>query len=488
VTTADFVRHALDWAFVVCLAYMVGIYAFSLVLAVVSARESRSLIAESDGEDYAALAESPFSIPVSVIAPVFNEEVVVAGTVTSLLAVEYPEFQVVVVNDGSTDGTLEVLKQAFQLEPVLVPRQDNVATRLVRAAYRSRADPRLLVIDKVNGGKADALNCGLSYSRYRYLCCVDGDTFYNPDALLRAMRLVVKDPARILGVTSMISVSRHPEAEPRAEKGSVHFDASPILGFQQLDYVRSFLSNRLGWSRLNFMLCSSGAFALWRRDTIIAAGGFSREFSCEDIEINFRIHERFLREKQPYRILALSDMIARTEAPTSAEALIRQRARWQRVVLETVWHYRRMFANRKYGSVGLVGMPYYVFAEALAVVFHALAIVAFIGAAVFGQLEFLSFVYLIAIMALSIGILSVVALMIQDLSFRELEYSTLLRLALLAPFDMFLYRPLIFAAEMKGMFQYLRGSKAWDKYKRNVRPEGHGSIARNGTALGSESK
>jgi poly-beta-1,6-N-acetyl-D-glucosamine synthase len=466
----DFVRHVLDWAFVVCLAYLSGVYLFHVFLTAVSARESRSLIAESDGEDYAALAESPFSIPVSVLAPVFNEAVVVIGTVTSLLALEYPEFEVVVVNDGSTDATLEVLKQAFQLEPVLVPRQDIVATEPVRAAYRSRTDPRLLVIDKVNGGKADALNCGLDYARYRYLCCVDGDTFYSPDALLRAMRLVVKDPARILGVTSMISVSRHPEAEPRAEKGSVHFDASPIMGFQQLDYVRSFLSNRLAWSRLNFMLCSSGAFALWRRDTIAALGGFSRDFSCEDIELNFRIHEHFLREKRPYRILALSDMIARTEAPSNAEALIRQRARWQRVVLETVWHYRKMFANPTYRTVGLIGMPYYVFAEALAVVFHALAIIALIAAVVFGLIEIAAFAYFIAIVALSIGILSVAALLIQDLSFRELEYSTLVRLALLAPLDLFLYRPIIFAAELRGMFQYLRGSKAWDKFKRNVRP------------------
>lgn len=467
----SFLRHALDWAFVACFAYTLSIYVFYLFLAAFSARESRSLIAGSDGEDYAALAESPFSIPVSVIAPVFNEEVVVIGAVRSLLALDYPEFEVVVVNDGSTDRTLDLLKNAFQLDPVLVPRQDIVATGLVRAAYRSRADPRLLVIDKVNGrGKADALNCGLNYSRYRYLCCVDGDTFYSPDALLRAMRLVVKDPARIIGVTSMISVSRHPEADPRAEKGSVHFDASPILGFQQLEYVRSFLLNRLAWSRLNFMLCSSGAFALWRRDIIVAVRGFSHEFSCEDIEMNFRVHERFLRENRPYRILALSDTMARTEAPSNAQALIRQRARWQRVVIETVWHYRKMFANPRYRSVGLIGMPYFVFAEALAVVIQVLAIIVLIAAIVFGLIEIAAFAYLIAIFALSIGILSLVALLIQDLSFRDLEYSTLVRLALLAPFDLFLYRPLILVAEVKGVFQYLRGNKAWDKFKRNVRP------------------
>jgi biofilm PGA synthesis N-glycosyltransferase PgaC len=466
----DLVRHALDWAFVVSLAYLLSVYFFYLFLAVVSARESRTLLAESDGEDYGALADSPFSIPVSVIAPVFNEEVVVIGAVRSLLALAYPEFEVVVVNDGSTDGTLELLRREFDLEPHLAAHQEIVAAGPVRSAYRSRSSPKLLVIDKINGGKADALNCGLNYARYRYLCCIDGDTFYNPEALLRAMRLVVKDPARIIGVTSMISVSRHPETEPRAEKGSVHFDASPILGFQQLDYVRSFLSNRLAWSRLNFMMCSSGAFAIWRRDTIVDVGGFSREFSCEDIEMNFRIHERFLRENRPYRILALSDMVARTEGPSTAEALIRQRVRWQRVVIETVWHYRKMFANPRYRSVGLIGMPYYVFTEALAVVFQALAVIALIAAAVFGLMEIAAFAYLIAIMALLIGILSLAALLIQDLSFRELEYSTLVRLALLAPLDLFLYRPLIFVAEVKALFQFLRGNKAWDKFKRNVRP------------------
>ena len=466
----DFVRHALDWAFVVSIAYLLSVYAFYLFLAAVSARESRVLLAESDGEDYGALADSPFSIPVSVIAPVFNEEVVVIGTVKSLLALEYPEFEVVVVNDGSTDRTLELLKREFNLEPQLAACQEIIDTGLVRAAYRSRSDRKLLVIDKINGRKADALNCGLNYARYRYLCCVDGDTFYSPDALLRAMRLVVKDPARIIGVTSMIAVSRHPEAEPRAQRGTVRVDASPILGFQQLEYVRSFLTNRLAWSRLNFMLCSSGAFAVWRRDTVVAVKGFSREFTCEDVELNFRIHERFLREDRPYRILALSDMVARTEAPSDAAALVRQRGRWQRVIMETVWHYRRMFANPRYRSVGLIGMPYYVFAEALAVVFQTLAIIALIAATVFGLLEILTFVQLVAIMALLIGILSLAGLLIQDLSFRELEISTLVRLTALAPLDLFIYRPLIFVAEMKGLFQYLQGNKDWDKFKRNVRP------------------
>jgi biofilm PGA synthesis N-glycosyltransferase PgaC len=466
----DFVRHALDWAFVVSIAYLLSVYAFYLFLAAVSARESRVLLAESDGEDYGALADSPFSIPVSVIAPVFNEEVVVIGTVKSLLALEYPEFEVVVVNDGSTDRTLELLKREFNLEPHLAACQEIIDTGLVRAAYRSRSDRKLLVIDKINGGKADALNCGLNYARFRYLCCVDGDTFYSPDALLRAMRLVVKDPARIIGVTSLISVSRHPEAEPHAQRGTVRVDASPIVGFQQLEYVRSFLTNRLAWSRLNFMLCSSGAFAVWRRDTVVAVKGFSREFTCEDVELNFRIHERFLREDRPYRILALSDMVARTEAPSDTAALVRQRGRWQRVIMETVWHYRRMFANPRYRSVGLIGMPYYVFAEALAVVFQTLAIIALIAATVFGLLEILTFVQLVAIMALLIGILSLAGLLIEDLSFRELEISTLVRLTALAPLDLFIYRPLIFVAEMKGLFQYLQGNKDWDKFKRNVRP------------------
>ncbi len=469
--SAEFVRPLLDWAFVVCLGYALLVYLFYAFLAAVSARASRTLMAESEGEDYGALADSSFSIPVSVIAPVYNEEVVVIGTVKSLLALAYPEFEVVVVNDGSTDRTLELLKREFELEPHLVSRHDIVATERVRATYRSRTDPKLLVIDKANGrGKADPLNCGLNYARYRYVCCVDGDTFYSPEALLRAMRLVVKDPARVVGVTSMISVSSHPEQDPRTHKDPTRFDTSPIIGFQQLEYVRSFLTNRLAWSWFNFMMCSSGAFALWRRDIVVAVGGFSRNFTCEDIEISFRIHEYFLRRGLPYRILALSDTIARTEAPSTAAALVSQRARWQRVIVETVWHYRGMLANPKYKSVGLIGMPYYVLAEALAVVFQALALVALALAAVFGLIELPSFLRLLAIMAISMGILSSAALMIQDVSFREVDVPSLARLVLLGPLDLFVYRPLIFYAQLKGTLEYLRGRKDWDKFARNVRP------------------
>jgi len=322
----------------VCAAYLGTVYVLFLGLIAVGAVESAVRARERRAERYDVLATSRFTIPVSVIVPAYNEEVVILPVVRSLLALEYPEFEVIVVNDGSRDRTLELLEREFRLIPREVFFRRVLACEPVRAIYRSAVDPRLTVVDKGNGGKADALNCGINLARYRYLCCVDGDTVYVRDALLKGMRLAVRDPATVLGVTSHVAISRRPEAAAAAEPGPARPDRSLLTSFQHLDYLRAFFNNRLAWSRWGFMLCAVGAFAIWRRDVVRDLGGFSRAFTCEDIELTFRVHERHLRERRPCQVLCLPDTVGTTEGPDRVSRLVSQRARWQRVITETVWH------------------------------------------------------------------------------------------------------------------------------------------------------
>src|SRR5437764_1313038 len=240
----------------------------------------------------------------------------------------------------------------------------------------------------------------MNYARYRYVCTVDGDTLYEPDALLNAMRLVVRDPERIVGLTGHISVASHPEGRVGARiEDRELIDKTLLSNFQHLEYLRAFLNDRLAWSRLGFMRCASGAFAVYRRDVLEELGGFSRDFSCEDIELTFRIHESFLRKRQPYRIVAMPDPVARTEGPNRVSSLVSQRARWQRVMLETTWHYRRMLMNPRYGTVGFVGLPFYMLSEVVAPFVEAVALVTLIVAVAFGAVTWHEYLLVLGVMS-----------------------------------------------------------------------------------------
>ena len=465
--SADTLSTIAWWAYLACATYLVALVAMYSVMLVVAIRENRLRAREARVEDFETLLTSPFTIPVSVIAPAFNEGLCIADSVRSLLTLEYPEYEVIVVNDGSTDNTLQELQSAFELHPVEGDTAKPLEVDETLCVYRSHTQPRLIVVDKVNGGKSDALNCGMNHARYRYVCCVDGDTVYHRRALLTGMRLVVRDPATVVGVTSQVLPSRYPERTNNAE--NVRLDRHPFVAWQTFDYIRAFVAARLAWSRANYMLCSVGAFAIWRRDVVLELGGFSRSFTCEDIEFTFRVHEHFRSKKTPYAIHSLAEPVGVTEAPQSLLSLVSQRARWQRVITETVWHYRKMLWNPRYGAVGFVGMSYYVVAEVLAPVFQVLAVVAVPFAAVTGVLQWGEFVRVLAILALGSASFTCAAFILEERARHTFSGRDLAYMILLSPIELFFYRPVIMFAQLKGAIDFLRGDRSWNKFERNSR-------------------
>jgi poly-beta-1,6-N-acetyl-D-glucosamine synthase len=456
-------------AVLVCLAYLVFTTAVYVVLTLVGAVESLVRKQESRTDDFATLGASRFTIPVSIVVPAYNEERVIAATTRSMLELDYPEHEVVVVNDGSSDGTLAALVDAFGLEPYEAFVRHVFPHNEVRAMYRCPEHPNLVVVDKVNGGKADALNAALNVARYRYVCGVDADTWFDSKALLKGMRLAVQDPARVIGVTSHMTTARQPEVAMSADPGRRRIDLHPLMAYQHLDFLRAFFNNRTAWSRGNYMLCSPGAFAIWRRDVLEEVGGYSRNFTCEDIEITFRIHEKYLREGRDYRILSLTDNVATTEGPDTVRKLVSQRERWQRVIDETVWHYRRMWFNRRYKSVGLVGTPFYLLTEVLAPAFEVLGLLALVGAIALGLFQPLTFVVMVAAIAFTNAALTASAILFEDLQSRSYRKRDLVILLLYTPLDFVVYRPIILWARLKGSLGFLRGDKAWHKFERNAR-------------------
>lgn len=462
-------RELLTTAVLACLGYLLLTNVVSIVFILFGAVESAVRRRDGESADYSTLASSRFTIPVSVVVAAYDEEVVIESSVRSLLAFDYPEYEVIVVNDGSSDGTLERLQEAFDLAPYEVFVRHVLPSEPVRGIYRSVAHPNLVVVDKANGGKADAWNAGLNIARYRYVCGVDADTVFEPETLLKVMRFAIQDPARIIGVTSQISTARNPEQMMAAPAGKRPIDRPLLMVFQHLDFVRAFLNNRLAWSRLGFMLCSPGGFQIWRRDVLEEVGGYSSTFTCEDIELTFRVHERFLRERRDYRIHCLPDCIGVTEGPDTVAKLIAQRERWQRVINETVIHYRRMWFNPRYQSVGLVGAPFYLMTEVVSPAVEVIALLSLALSAAFGVFEAGAFFAMLGAMAFTNAALTACAILFDDLQSRMYRRRDLVRLLLLAPLDIVLYRPFIFWARVKGSWRFLRGDKGWYKFERNVR-------------------
>jgi cellulose synthase/poly-beta-1,6-N-acetylglucosamine synthase-like glycosyltransferase len=462
------VTTILLWAYYGCLAYLALVALMFLLLSISASFENRARARQSRNEDFDTLRDSPFTIPVSVVAPAYNEEPCITVAVNSLLSLNYPEYEVIVVNDGSTDGTLERLIADFDLKPAGTFFRQILPATAIRQLYRSERDPRLMVIDKPNGGKADSLNCGINLARYRYVCCVDGDTVFFPDALLNGMRVAMQNPAEIIGVTSQVAIASEPE-HARLPDGLIKVDRRVLVTYQLLDYLRSFLSSRLAWNRGNYMLCAIGAFMLWRRDVVIELGGFSKDFTCEDIEFTFRVHEHFRSKRQPYQILSMPEIVGVTEGPNTIGKLVSQRARWQRVISETVWHYRRMLGNLRYGTVGMLGMTYYVVGEILAPVFQGLSVVVIVLGAASGLLSVLDFVQSLVILAFAGGLLTNYSILMRERHSRTFRGSDLYYLILLTPLELVLYRPILFWAQFKGMIDFFRGERGWNKFARNAR-------------------
>jgi cellulose synthase/poly-beta-1,6-N-acetylglucosamine synthase-like glycosyltransferase len=310
------------------------------------------------------LLEREFYRPVTILVPAFNEEAGIVPSVRSLLSLHYPEFEVVVANDGSTDRTLDRLTEAFALVEVPQIYRRKLETRPVGRVFRSLRHPNLTVVDKENGGRADAMNAAVNMAKFPLVCQVDADSLLDAEALLRASRLFIEDET-VVAVGGTV----RPMNGANVRDGQVldvHLPRRWIERFQVLEYARAFFTGRSGWSRFGALLIISGAFGVFKREAVLEVGGYETDTVTEDMELVMRFHQRYRKSGKPYRVIFTPDPICWTEVPSDMRTLRRQRNRWHRGLWETLWRYRRMTFNPRYGIVGLLGVPYFWLFEALA--------------------------------------------------------------------------------------------------------------------------
>jgi cellulose synthase/poly-beta-1,6-N-acetylglucosamine synthase-like glycosyltransferase len=313
--------------------------------------------------DYDEIARSPLTMPISMVVPAYNEGPVIVDSVRSLLGARYPTLEVVVVNDGSSDDTLQQLIDAFSLVQSARVPVARLETAEVRRILVSPDDDRLVVIDKANGGKPDAINAALCYARYPLFCTIDADTLVEDDALLRLVRPFQVEPDTIAcgGIVRVVNGC----TVEGSRVVDVHMPRRLIENVQVVEYLRAFLAGRTGWAKLGALLIISGAFGVFRRDLAVAAGGYDTTTVGEDAEFVVRLHRYCRDHGLPYKVSFLADPVCWTEVPRTFRMLCRQRNRWHRGLIETLIRHRGMLGRRRYGIVGLVGMPYFVLFEAL---------------------------------------------------------------------------------------------------------------------------
>jgi len=442
------------------LVYFLVLNSFYAVLLILSIPEIWEQTRLAEDEDFQRLMQSDALPPITILVPAYNERATIEASVTAILTLEYRNYEVVVVNDGSKDDTLERLRHAFDLYEVPRIYPETIATMPLRALYRSRSRSRLLVLDKENGGKADSLNAAINASRFPLVIAVDADTLIEPDALLRLTRpfLLGREIAAVGGtvrVANNCTVKDGRVIDARVSR-------KLLPGIQVVEYLRAFLFGRLGWNRLGGNLIISGAFGLFRKEYLMAVGGYRTTSIVEDLDLVVRLHRYLRAQKIDYVMPFIPDPVAWTEVPESMKVLSRQRERWHRGLIAAMWQYKSMLFNPRYGRIGLLAMPFYAFGEMLAPVVELAGYLITAVGLVFGMVN-VSFALLFVLVAWGYGmLLSIWAVVLEEVSFRRYRrFDDLFRMLLFASLENFGYRQCTVWWRLKAFVSVFKGVHVW---------------------------
>ncbi len=404
--------------------------------------------------------------PISVIAPAYNEELSIIDSVRALLALEYPEHEVIVVNDGSKDRTLAILIETFEMAPVERTQLAQLQQTRILGVYGSTRYPNLLIVDKENGRKADATNAGIGFARTPLVCIIDADSILEPDGLLRAAEPFMADDGRLVAVGGAIRIVNGCEVVGGSMR-RVGIPRAMLPRFQVIEYMRAFLTARVANARLGSLLLISGAFGLFRRSVLVEIGGYRHDTVGEDLELIVHIH-RYMREQgREYRLEFVPEVVCWTEAPATLGGLRNQRARWQQGALETLGRHRAMIGNPRYGRIGMLAMPQLVVEDLIGTPAELIGYLVIPAAWALGllapemALAFLSLTFLFGT-ALSIGTLA-----IEEAQLRRMPTAAdVLRIAIAAVVENFGYRQVNLIYRLIGIKRHLRKETGWSAVPR----------------------
>jgi cellulose synthase/poly-beta-1,6-N-acetylglucosamine synthase-like glycosyltransferase len=416
------------------------------------------------------LAKSNHVIGVSVVAPAFNEGANVVYNVKSLLSLTYPKFEVVIVNDGSTDDTLEKLINEFELVKVDFYYQEKIETKPVKSHYKS-TNPlysKLLVVDKENGkSKADASNAGINSTKYPLFLCTDVDCILKNDTIIKLAKPFMESEKRIIATGAGIRISNSCEVKD-GFLVKVHFPSGWYPRFQELEYVRAFLFGRMAWSQINSLLLVSGGLGMFDKEVAIAAGGYWHKSLGEDMELITRMRKHMYENKLDFAIKYIPESLCWTEVPATKKVLITQRVRWARGLIQTLYLHKNLFFNPKYGRTGFLIFPYFFAFEFLVPILEFIGIIVLILCFIFLDINYTHFLYLTLAVYLFYLIITVVSILLDDRLYKNYanikEIITLIFMAMIEPI---FYHPVNVYASLKGYLHFIRKKEqSWGNMQR----------------------
>ncbi len=460
-----YVRQFITFFNYFCMAFTILLSLIYIAQLIISFIRVRRNDRARQSNDYGRYVASENLLPISLLIPAYNEEENIVSNIRSLLTIDYPQFEIVVVNDGSTDHTHDRVVEAFGLYPIETAVKTSLPTKEFRGVYYNIEYPNLIYVDKENGGKSDALNAGINVSSYPLFACLDADSRIEPDALLKLSIEFLKNTDTIVA-GGLVRIANGFKIKDGRVSG---FSMPPqmIERFQIVEYYRSFLSGRVSWGATNSMLIVSGAFGVFQKQAVIEVGGYKTNTIGEDMEIVVRLHEYMLAHKRRYKIIFCEDSVCWTQGPMSLRDIRSQRRRWQIGLLDTLLAHKRLFLNPRYGSVGLLAIPYNWVFELLGAAVEALGYVIIPFSLVMGELN-LFFFTLYFLLAVLLGvILSMGSLILEQYTRRSvMSAKQCLSLSLYAILENFGYRQVITLFRLEGILKYRKLRKTWGNIRR----------------------
>ena len=440
------------------------IYLIQLISAALGLREySRSL----KYSDYSRYTFSDNMVPISVLVPAYNESATIVDNTRNLLSLDFGNYEVIVINDGSKDNTLDLLKEAFRLIKIDQPYKRSIPTQEIRALYRSAEYPNLVVVDKENGGKADALNAGINVSMYPVFVSIDADSILERSSLAKIIYSFMVDP-KCVAVGGIIRIASGCEIV-NGELKEVNLSNKPLLMLQTNEYLRAFLTGRIGFHKMGMLLIISGAFGAFNKQLVIESGGYTPKCIGEDMELVVKLHQHMLKGKRVYSIKFLPDPVCWTQPPDNLRDLKKQRKRWHIGLIDTLLRHRDMAFNPDYGRVGMFCLPYFWIFELVGPVFEVMGYISVPISFLLGivNLHFMLSFFLVAVLYGTI--LSVGALLMEENTFRKYpRISQILKLFLYAVLDNFGYRQLNTIYKVEAMLGYRKNKSSWGSIKRRT--------------------
>ena len=446
------------------LLFAVFIMSSYLILAIVSVNGLRKYLKMNEFVNYKVILSSELAPALSLIAPAYNEGKTIYENVQSLLSLNYNNYEVIVVNDGSKDNSIDILISSYNLEKINFNYVEQIKTKEIKSVYKSvnPAFNKLIVVDKYNGGKADALNIGINIASNPYIVCIDVDCVLDKNALLKlAKPFLEKSDIRVIATGGVVRIANSCIVKSgRLMEVKVPHKYLPRV--QVIEYLRAFLLGRMAWSKFDGLLLISGAFGMFDKEIAIKAGGYNHATVGEDMELIVRMRRFMMEKKQKYAVAYIPDPLCWTEAPENLAILLKQRSRWTRGTMETLWIHRKMLFNPKYKTLGLVSIPYWVFFEYLAPILEFIGLIITVFFVAFGVLHWkfffllLLFVYTFAIM------FSIFALLTEEYTYHQYpKVSDFKKLIISAIIEPFIFRPFVIYAALRGNYEKIRGIKGW---------------------------